>query len=98
MARLTSTRGAGTKTITEYKIMVTAATAAAANTGSHLLCIVIRVVINNSSNSSSFNSSHTTVNINRCPNSHNLSRKITRFLRENLNNRLPRSRRIFHYR
>ena len=98
VTRLTSTKGAGIKTITEYKTMVTEATAVAVNTGSHRLCMVIMLVINNNTNST-INSSNTTVNINRCPSSNNLSRKITKFprIRENLNNPLLKLQRIFHY-
>ena len=70
----------------------------AVNTGSHRLCMVTILAINNNTNST-INSSNTTVNINRCPSSNNLSRKITKFprIRENLNNRLLKLQRIFHY-
>ena len=89
--------GAGTNTTTEYKTgpMVTAATAVAVNTASPPLCTIIMRV---TSNSTICSSSNTTVNNHRCLSSHNLSRKITRFLgiRENRNNRLPRSPRISH--
>ena len=64
------------------------------SSGSHPQCTIIMLVTSNST----ICSSNTTVNNHRCLSSHNLSRKITRFLgiRENRNNRLPRSPRISH--